>query len=239
MKRIYSLLLLILLLLTSSCNTKKITGLDLTAAGYSEEFTYVLSVTGTQAMLRKPWNTGLHSLKINGRLFDWPEPINGEPYSYWLYEDIFGQFTAMEDTVNYELVCGTDNISGTIIQPHVPILTFPAFDESRDYRFTWTSEISPRYYVITVMALDDRPDLVVQIPGNRRSFTIDRDFWEGDEDVFLRVKVTPVNYSTHGNEMLAISIFNISSWVYPPECEGISYLSSQVGDLMPESAKDK
>lgn len=239
MKCSYLLPLLALVIFTSSCNTKKLTGLDLTATGYSEEFTYVLSVTGTQAMLRKPWGSGQHTLRINGRLFEWPEPINGELYSYWLYEDIFGQFTAMEDTVNYELVCGTETFSGTLIQPHVPILTFPAFDESRDYRFTWTSEISPRYYVITVMALDDTPDLVVQIPGNRRSFTIDRDFWEGDEDVFLRVKVTPVNYSTHGNEMLAISIFNISSWVYPPECEGISYLSSQVGDLMPESAKDK
>jgi hypothetical protein len=181
MKCSYLLPLLALVIFTSSCNTKKITGLDFTAAGYSEEFTYVLSVTGTQAMLRKPWGSGQHTLRINGRQFDWPEPINGEPYSYWWYEDIFGQFTAMEDTVNYELVCGTETFGGTLIQPQVPILTFPAFDESQDYRFTWNSEISPRYYVITVMALDDTPDLVVQIPGNRRSFTIDRDFWEGDD----------------------------------------------------------
>ena len=226
MKRIYWLPLLAVLALLGSCKTNQVAGLDLTDGNYKDDFTYILSVNGTTASLTTPWGPWNHTLKINGRQFDWPDVINDEPYVHYLYEDIFGQFTAMEDTVNYEFAKNGITFTGTLIQPEIPLLSLPELDEGRDYRFTWTSETNPQYYVISILALDDTPDLAVQVPGTLRSFIVDRDFWAGDSYVIFRVVIKPVNYVAHDDDLLAISSFSIGDWVAPPEkAQGIKQLT--------------
>jgi len=215
------LLFFAFLLLCGSCEKDQITGLDLTSDGYSDDFTYKLSISGTNALLRCPLGELPGDLTINGRTYgeqDWWNNFQIDAYVYYQYQNIYGEFTAPKDTTDYVLTKSGVSYSGRIIRPGAPIMSMPDFDPDEDYSFSWTASPRPMFFRLDLYYLGYKPDECIQIEGGKRNYKVTRSHWAGSSYPIFHVVMESISYNTHGKNLLAIqSSGTVGNWVLPPE----------------------
>lgn len=208
------------LLFLGSCDTSRVTALDITNSDYLADFRYVLSVDHMGLILRMPKGEAWGTLTINGKTYEecW-DNFQIEDYIYYTIDNDFVHDTdTFESVTNYTLSKNGKTYSGRIITPGVPMMQLPAFDINEDYRFEWDADPKPMYFLINIYYLDDTPDEYVQLSGHKRSYTVSKTPWVDQNYFAFIVGMSSLNYKVHSNELLVLkSSGRISNWVRPPE----------------------
>ncbi len=215
------LVLISIILLCGSCEKDQITGLDLTSNDYTDAFTYVLSISINDARLRCPLGELPGILTINGRTFGeeyWWLSSQTAHHVYYEYPNIYGGESVFRDTTDYTLTKDGKTYSGRIIQPGAPIMNMPEFELGEDYSFSWTADPQPLYFRLNLYFLDEHPDRIIQLPGRKRSYTVDRSPWVGADWYIFNVVMESITYNAHAKDLLVIqSSGTVGNWVMPPE----------------------
>lgn len=137
---------------------------------------------------------------------------------YYEYPNIYGGEYVYRDTTDYTLIANGESYSGRIIRPGAHIMNMPEFDLGEDYSFNWTADPQPRYFRLNLHLLDDHPDRCIQLPGRKRSYTVNRSPWVGADWYIFSVVMESISYRDHGQGLLVIQSSGlVQNWVLPPE----------------------